>query len=89
MQNTEGLSPAQMAQFLAASQEIEFTGQSRREVYGWVQQIVVQQEYFRQGKKQRGVIRAYLSKVTGLSLVQITRLMRQYQIGRASCRERV
>ena len=29
-------------------------------------------------KKQRGAIRAYLSKVTGLSLPQITRLMRKY-----------
>ena len=61
MENTEVLSPAQMAEFLAASQGVEFVGQSRREVYGWVQQILVAQEYGRQGKKQRGWMGAYLS----------------------------
>ena len=79
MENAEGLSPAQMSQFLAGSQAIEFRGQSREEVYGWVQQILMQQEYLRLGKKQRGVVRAYLSKVTGRSLPQITRLIRQYR----------
>lgn len=79
MENTEVLSPAQMAEFLAASQAMEFVGQSRREVYGWVEQILVAQEYGRQGKKQRGWIGAYLSKVTGLSRPQIRRLARQYR----------
>ncbi len=39
----------------------------------------VEQEYFRQGKKQRGWIRAHLSKVSGLSLPQITRLIRRHR----------
>ncbi len=43
-----------------------------------VKATLLQQEYFRQSKKQRGVIRAYLRKVTGLSLPQITRLIRAY-----------
>jgi transposase InsO family protein len=43
-----------------------------------VQGVLVAQEYAVQGKKQRGAIRAYLSKVTGLSLPQVTRLIRQY-----------
>jgi transposase InsO family protein len=79
MENAEVLSPAQMAEFLAASQGMEFVGQSRREVYGWVEQILVAQEYGRQGKKQRGWIGAYLSKVRGLSRPQIRRLARQYR----------
>ena len=36
------------------------------------------QEYASKAKKQRGAVRAYLSKVTGLSLPQMTRLIRQY-----------
>ena len=79
MQNAEGLSPAQMAEFVTASQEIEFSGQSRQEVYGGVQRMLVNQQYCRRRKKQRGVIRAYLSKVTGLSQPQMTRLIRQYR----------
>ncbi len=77
MQHAEGLSPAQMGEFLSASQPIQFTGQSRAEVYAWAQQILIQQEYFRQAKKRRGLLRAYLSKMSGLSLPQITRLIRQ------------
>jgi transposase InsO family protein len=78
MQHAEKLSSEQISEFLKASQGIEFTGQSRAEVYGWTERILVAQEYARQGKKQRGVVRAYLSKVTGLSLPQITRLIRSY-----------
>jgi transposase InsO family protein len=46
-------------------------------VYRGKQQTLVRQEYFRQGRKQRGAIRTYLSKVTGLSLPQMTRLIRR------------
>jgi transposase InsO family protein len=40
---------------------------------------LVAQEYAVQGKQERGTTRAYLSKVTGLSLPQMTRLIRQYR----------
>jgi hypothetical protein len=43
-----------------------------------VEKMLVGQEYQQQGKKQRGAIRAYLSKVAGLSLAQITRLIRAH-----------
>lgn len=78
MRNAESLSHAQIGEFLKASEGIEFAGQGRAEVYGWVQRMLVHQEYSRQERKQRGAIRAYLSKVTGLSLPQITRLIRAY-----------
>lgn len=79
MRNAERLSLAEMAEFVQASREIGFDGQSRPEIYAWVQQMLVEQEYFRQRKKDRGVVRAYLSKVTGMSSPQLTRLIRQYR----------
>lgn len=78
MRNAESLNQAQINEFLKASEGIEFAGQSRAEVYGWVQQTLVSQEYQKQGKKGRGVIRSLLSKVTGRSLPQITRLIRAH-----------
>jgi transposase InsO family protein len=78
MRNAESLSHSQIGEFLKASEGIEFAGQGRAEVYGWVQRMLVHQEYSRQERKQRGAIRTYLSKVTGLSLPQITRLIRAY-----------
>ena len=79
MQNAETLTQEQIQEFLRGSGPIEFAGQNRAERYEFVQRALVGQEYFQCGKKQRGTIRAYLSKVTGLSLPQITRLIRQYR----------
>lgn len=81
MQNAETLNTDQIGEFLKLSREIEFTGQSRAEVYRWVGRVLVAQEYAGQGKKQRGTIRSYLAKVTGRSLPQITRLIRMYRTG--------
>ncbi len=79
MQEVEFVDAEAMRAFLSASNGIQFAGQDREEVYGWVKATLVKQEYFAQTKKCRGLIRAYLSKVTGLSLAQITRLIRQYR----------
>lgn len=83
MQNAESLPQPQINEFLNGSAGIEFTGQSRAERYAWTERVLVAQEYGRQGKKERGTIRAYLAKMTGFSLPQITRLIRQYvQMGK-------
>ena len=79
MQNAETLTLERISEFLKTSRGIEFTGQSRAEVYNWVERVLVAQEYAHQGKRQRGAIRAYIGKVTGVSLPQITRLIRSYR----------
>ncbi len=79
MQNAETLTQEKIQEFLKSSKSIEFTGQDRGELYAWVQRVLVGQEYAGQGKKARGLIRAYVSKVTGRSLAQVTRLIRQYR----------
>jgi transposase len=79
MENAEDLSLPQMAALLGTSQEVQFAAKGRREVYEWVEQVLVRQEYALQGKKTKGVVRAYLAKMTGKSLPQITRLVRQYR----------
>ncbi len=79
MHNAEVLTEQQIQEFLRGSQTIEFSGQSRRERYAFIQGVLVAQEYASQSKKQRGAVRAYLSKITGLSLPQMTRLIGQYK----------
>ena len=68
-----------MREFLKGSEAIEFQGQNRVEIYGWVERVLVSQEYASQGKKERGVLRAYIVKMTGLSIPQATRLIRKYR----------
>lgn len=79
MQNAEVLTQEQIEKFLEGSQTIEFAGQNRAEVYQFVERVLVAQEYAVQGKKRRGAIRAYLGKVTGRSLPQMSRLIRKYR----------
>jgi len=87
MRNAEGLTNSQINEFLKGSAGIEFSGQSRAEVYGWIEKMLVGQEYQQRGKKEKGAIRAYLSKVAGLSLAQVTRLIRAHaQTGRVEAK---
>ena len=58
MQNAEALTGQQIREFLKGSEGIEFTGQSRAEVYSWTERILVAQEYGKQGRQQRGAIRS-------------------------------
>jgi len=78
MQNAEALTGQQIDEFLTGSEGIWFTGESRAAIYGWTERLLVAQEFLVQSKKRRGAIRRYASKVTGLSLPQITRLIRGY-----------
>jgi len=78
MRNAESLTNSQINEFFKASAGIEFSRQSCAEVYGWVERMLIGQEYQQQGKKQTGAIRAYLSKVAGLGMAQITRLIRAH-----------
>src|ERR1035441_42146 len=83
MATNSGLSLPEMDGFISASEGVEFQGQGRGEIYGWVEATLVQWEYHSQGKKQKGTIRSYIRKMTGLSMPQVTRLMRAGDGGRA------
>ena len=79
MQNAEGLNGQQIEEFLKGSEGIGFSGESRAGTYKWVERLLVAQEFAVQGKKLRGMIRRYASRITGLSLPQMTRLIRGYR----------
>jgi transposase InsO family protein len=78
MQNGERLSLDQIRTFLAASDEFRFEANNREEVYGWVTRTLVEQEYGRQKREAKGLLRRYVAKMTGLSRAQVTRLVGQY-----------
>ena len=79
MENLGSLTPQGIADFLSGSAQIQFTGQSRTERYAWLQAMLTEQRYFSLSKKERGTVRTLLSKVAGLSLAQVTRLIRNYK----------
>ena len=75
---TEKLSLQQIEQFLLAAKEVRFEASQREEIYSWVERLLCQQEYVGQGRRARGLLRQYLSKMTGLSRAQLTRLVGRY-----------
>src|SRR5246500_2682340 len=75
---TEKLSLQQIEKFLAAAKEVRFEASERKQVYGWIERLLCQQEYTRQGRRERGLVRRYIGKMTGLSRAQLTRLVGRY-----------
>ena len=55
-----------------------FTGAERKQIYGLVERTLQAHEYLRLPKKDKGVVRRYLAKISGRSLAQATRLIRRY-----------
>lgn len=78
MQNAENLNLEQIREFLDSSAGIAFTGAGREEIYAWTERVLIAQEFGVRKKKERGLVRTYLERMTGLSAAQMTRLIRCY-----------
>ncbi len=81
MDDSEATSLEQIRAFLEASSEVRFGGQRRAEVYGWTERTLVRFEYAGLGKRDKGLVRRYLARMTGLSRAQVTRLIASYTAG--------
>jgi transposase InsO family protein len=73
----EGLD--QIKKFVEGTESVSFIPQDRQEVYGWLTQMLAKLDYFRLGKRDKGIVQKYLRKVTGYSRQQLTRLIKQYK----------
>ena len=78
MHETEKLSLEQIGRFVAASEELRFESEDRAQRYAWMERVLVEQQYSRQGKAARGLLRRYVEKMTGLSRAQVSRLIKGY-----------
>ncbi|HBY64504.1 MAG TPA: integrase, partial [Solibacterales bacterium] len=77
------MSLEQIRAFLEASDEVQFEGRDQKEVYEFVDQTLRRQDYGKLKREERGLVRRYLAKMTGLSRAQVTRLITRYQSGDA------
>lgn len=78
MDDSETMSLEQIRAFLAASEPVEFAGQSREETYRWFEHTLRAQDYGRLARAEKGLVRRYVAKMTGLSRAQLTRLIGRY-----------
>jgi transposase InsO family protein len=78
VQEAERLSLEEIRRFVEASEGIRFAGEKREQVHGWIERVLCEQQYAKQGKVVRGLLRRYIEKMTGMSRAQVTRLIGRY-----------
>ncbi len=80
MMNDSNLSSmSQIKSFLSESEGIEFNRKYRKEAYRWIEDTLMRFHYVILAKKNKGLIRRYLMKVTGYSRSQLDRQIHQYR----------
>lgn len=88
MKKEKALSLDQVRAFVAGNPEIEFEASNAKETYQWITETLVEHEYHRQKRADKGLVRSYLAKMTGLSRSQVTRLIKRY-VGSGTVERRV
>jgi len=69
---------SQIKSFLSELEGIEFNRKYRKETYRWIEDTLMRFHYVTLAKKNKGLIRRYLMKVTGYSRCQLNRHINQY-----------
>ena len=67
MHASEKLSLEQIRQLVAASEGLRFESENRRQMYAWVESVLIEHQFKQQGRVARGLLRRYIEKMTGLS----------------------
>ncbi|MBI3477362.1 MAG: integrase, partial [Acidobacteria bacterium] len=65
--------------FLRSSQALVFSGRSRTQTYAWIERTLRQYEFLHRPRAEKGLLRQYVQKLTGLSAAQLTRLIAQFR----------
>ena len=79
---------AQVRTFVSGSEPISFTLEDRHAAYGWMADTLRQFGYARCKRSDKGVLRQYLLKVTGLSRAQVARCIKQFAKGGGQIKDR-
>ena len=75
MNDSHIISIAQIKAFLKIDSAIKFRAVSKKEQYRWINDVLTKFRYFRLKKKEKGLVREYLLRMTGLSSSQLTRII--------------
>jgi len=87
--HTQGLQTlAQVRAFVSGNEPISFTLKDRNKAYDWMACTLRQFGYGRCKRADKGVLRQYLRKVTGLSRAQVARCIKQFTAGGGRIKDR-
>jgi len=83
MTDSHTLSVAQIKAFLKVDSAIKFQAVSKKEKYKWINDVLTKFKYFSLRKKDKGIVRNYIAKMTGLSKSQVDRIIsRKRKLGK-------
>jgi len=54
---------AEVKKFLTSADNLTFKSKRRREIYEWIEDILIKFEYITLKKKHKGIIRRYIKKI--------------------------
>lgn len=79
MNNTRSINIQEMKQVLDSTDAISFQATNNTEMYRWIEATLRENRYLKLKKKQRGIVRRYVMKMTGLKKSQATKLIAQFK----------
>jgi len=87
--HTQGLQTlAQVRAFVSGNEPISFTLENRHTAYRWMADTLRQFNYGGCKRADKGLLRQYLLKVTGLSRAQVARCIKQFTAGGGQIKDR-
>jgi transposase InsO family protein len=78
MNDTKVTTLDQIREVLAGARGLAFKGTDRQERYVWIKDTLKRFHYFKQDRRHKGLVKAYLERLSGFSRAQITRLIAAY-----------
>ncbi|MEK7173030.1 MAG: hypothetical protein AAB740_03565, partial [Patescibacteria group bacterium] len=75
MNDSHTYTVAQIQAFSKLDSAIKFQSVSKKEKYEWINDVLIKFRYFSLKKKDKGVVRGYIIKMTGLSQSQTSRII--------------
>lgn len=79
MENLERLTLAEMQEFLTSHRQLRWPAPERESVYALIERVLKAQQYRRLSKKDKGIVRRFVAKVTHLSRAQLTRWIQRWR----------
>jgi len=79
MTDARVMSIDELQAFLVSSDVFTFKGNSREETYAWIERALRSYRYCSRPRSEKGLIRSYMQKITGISGSQLTRLIGQFR----------
>lgn len=79
MTNSKNLCLSAIGDFLSKPLIIEFKSVSKKDRNVWIQNVIMDYKYLKCTRSDKGVLRRYIMRMTGISKSQLTRLIDEYK----------